>query len=176
MNRLVPLVAAAIVLGVASAPARATSVQPGAACRMVGPDNRMLQYDSNGRAFNQGTTPITVVCPIARQNSAEGWMKVKVVVADRNQSQDIVCQAFSAQTDGLGYAVSAQSTQYSPELWQSETLVMGRPSFVRSEGSFYLTCTIPPVQPGVNASGIMSYAVSEPCEQISISPAEWDCR
>ncbi len=147
------------------APAHAAVVFPGASCRAVGQDNGNVQYDVNGRVYNRGTSPVTVVCPIVRQNETAAWSSLKVVLANRNSSQTINCKAYSGQVDGNGYAQSLNSTAYNPEWYQFETLTFTPPTFVRAEGTYYLTCTLPPMQTGAaNASMIMSYTLAEACK------------
>lgn len=139
------------------------SVQPGANCRVIGTNQNALYYDSNGRVSNLTAQAVSVICPITRQNINDGWKNIKVVVADRHTSQNISCQAFSSQVDGAGYSLTQTSVQYSPEWYQFETLTFGAPTFVRAAGTYYLTCTLPPLLNG-RASMINSYSVEEKCE------------
>lgn len=145
-----------------AAPGFALDVYPGTACHAVGQNANAINYTLNGQAANAAAMTIDIVCPITRENPAEVFENVKIVVSDRHTTQNITCSAVSAQADGAGYANSKSSTQYHPEWYQSETLTIAPTGFNSPAGTYYIRCTLPPAQNG-KQSWVASYSVAEKC-------------
>lgn len=138
------------------------NVYPGANCKVVGSNQNLANYDSNGRILNASGREIKVICPITREKHKDGWLNITVHVADRSPTSNVSCDAYSAQTDGLGWKTTKSSSGYDPEWYKSQTLSFDSPSDVRDDGTFYLTCRLPAsAEDGL--SGILSYSVSERC-------------
>ncbi len=135
-------------------------VFPGTLCRQVG-TNSLLDYDSRGRVFNPTDRKLSVICPIVRDTVLKQFGSVQVVVADRSENDDISCEAFSAQTDGLGWSTSGKSIGYNPEWYQSQTISLRAPREERDFGSFYLVCTLPAKYLN-KTSGILTYRLDYP--------------
>ncbi|WP_438016349.1 hypothetical protein WMF18_36755 [Sorangium sp. So ce315] len=135
-------------------------VFPGALCRQTG-SSSVVSYDTNGRVHNATAGTVSLVCPIVRDVTTSKWNSVSVVVADRSYTSNVVCRAWSAQTDGLGWFQTSSSTGANPEWYVSQTLTFNAQGEERDNGTYYLECTVPAQYEG-NNSGVLSYRIDEP--------------
>ncbi|HSX77406.1 MAG TPA: hypothetical protein VLQ80_02365 [Candidatus Saccharimonadia bacterium] len=135
-------------------------------CRQIGTTSTVY-YDGNGRVLNTTTSPVTVTCPIVRDANQTKWQFVEVVVADRNPNTNVTCAARSNQTDGLGWSSNPINPLpagfVSLNWWESQTLTFYSPTEERHDGTYFISCSIPPrYTNGANYdSGIYSYRIRE---------------
>jgi hypothetical protein len=147
-----------------------TKVFPATMCRQIGSTNTVY-YDGHGRLLNPSTTAaVTVICPIVRDASRDKWASVHVVVADRNPNANVTCAARSNQTDGLGWSSGPTNPLptgfYDLNAWASQTLTFGPQADERDDGTYFVSCTLPPryylgISTTAYDSGIYSYRIRE---------------
>jgi hypothetical protein len=141
-------------------------VYPGAMCHQEGTSST-ISYDGSARVHNPTASVAAVVCPIIRDSVLDKWSSVSVTVADRhadiysNDDDQVVCRAWSAQTDGLGWFQTQKTVGQYPNSWDSQVLTFGPQVEERDRGTFYLECFIPPRYQGLD-SGVLSYRIDEP--------------
>jgi hypothetical protein len=159
------LAAVALLLaGASGAAAGDTKVFPATMCVQEGSTSTIVR-NGEGRVLNYSSSPVTVVCPIVRDNTTAKWYSVAVVVADRSTAADVSCTAVSAQHDGLygGFNPETKKTTGADfDWWVSRTLVFAPQSQERDNGTYFVRCTIPGKQQGWDPSGIYSYRTDEP--------------
>lgn len=142
-------------------------VFPGTMCRQEGASSS-ITYDGNGRIQNPTASPVWVVCPIVRDSVTATWSAVTAIVADRNGGADdasnnanVVCRAWTAQVDGLGWYTQKNTLGAYPNWWDFQSLTFAtNGANERDWGSYYLECRIPAVYNGLY-SGIDSYQIDE---------------
>jgi hypothetical protein len=158
------LAAVALLLAGASGAEAGVKVFPGTMCVQEGSTSTIVRT-GEGRVVNYASSPVTVICPIVRDNTAAKWSSVAVVVADRSAAADLSCTAISAQHDGLygGFNPETKHTTGADfDWWVSQTLVFAPPSQERDNGTYFVRCTIPGQHQGWDPSGVYSYRIDEP--------------
>ncbi|HVS12702.1 MAG TPA: hypothetical protein VMV46_02165 [Thermoanaerobaculia bacterium] len=158
-----PLRSAAAILVAASValPAVAGALEhtyPGAMCVVVTgdqPDNRDRPIrDENGQLFNGSPSrTLTVVCPIVGPFNDLSGGSAEVFVTDRNEEEDVCCQARLNNAGAIRVGTSACSQDTDD---RNQTLQMTPPELNFTFTSRYFVCTIPPTDHG-EASGIRLY-------------------
>ena len=147
------------------------AVYNGASCKAINGHYERVTYDDRGRIHNNTDYSVRVICPIDRQDHNKKWTSLKVVVADRSNDANVSCDAYSAQTDGLGWKITKSSSGSKPSAYASQTLTFGAPNETRKDGSLYLVCTIPGRDTD-GKSGILTYRIVEPCNSIPINVSD----
>jgi hypothetical protein len=153
-----------LLVGASGAVAADAKVFPGTMCVQEGSTSTAV-YNGEGRLLNYSSSPLTVICPMVRDNTTAPWQSVAVVVADRSTAADVSCTAVSAQHDGLwgGFNPETKKTTGADfDWWVSRTLSFGPPSQERDNGTYFVRCTIPGKQQGWDPSGVYSYRIVEP--------------
>jgi hypothetical protein len=146
-------------VGVASAEAQQIQTLPGSACQASGSAQDL--YYSGVSVANRNNTTSSAVCPIARQNGAQGWLAIAVFVRDRHSTQDITCVAQAR--DLTGAAGTGWSDTQSTSGEGDQTLVFGAPGVgLPPFGPYTVVCSLPPMEEVNQPSYIASYIVAEP--------------
>jgi hypothetical protein len=147
------------VLSIAASPVGALEhTYPGAMCITVTgghPNERdRAVRDVNGQLFNGSPSQtLTVMCPVVGPWNDLSNGDAEVFVTDRNQDEDVCCEArlnnVAAIRTGTGACSQATDTR-------NQTLQMTPPVFNFTFTSRYFVCTIPPADHG-ERSGIRLY-------------------
>ena len=137
-------------------------VFPGTICVGRGSSNSSINHIADGGVFNSSSSsPLSLVCPVPRDNPTARYDSIKVVVVDQHPSSNVTCEVHANNRSGF-------ESNKSDVLSSSGSLAAGQvltfapiPEF--DYGSYTILCVIPSVDPlDGGASGIASYLISEP--------------
>jgi len=132
---------------------------PGAACQTRAPESPFLRSNA---LQNTGADPITVFCPIVRDDMLSGVVKSAfVTVIDRHPGKDFICSLSSYSSTGtlLGYAAAFSSgSPATPQQLNFANVPSGGAN--GNQGNYLIECFMPPSFNG-NASSVLSYQVTE---------------
>ena len=148
------LCATVLLLGAASAWAGDAKHYSGSTCQ----SNQTAIRHAYGRARNASTTDaIWLECPVLKDTAHidSGWVRV----IDQNFGDDVRCYLWSLRSDTAGWSGHFRSAASAGTNSNPQTLEFSSMSSF-SDGSYFLTCLVPPVYSG-QASSVVAYRVRE---------------
>jgi hypothetical protein len=146
-------------VGVTSAEAQQVQTLPGSSCQASG-SAQDLSY-SGVLVANRNNTTSSAICPIARQNGAQGWLAIAVFVRDRHSTQDITCVAQARDLTGAAGTGWSETQSSSGE--GDQAIVFGAPGVgLPAYGPYTVVCSLPAMEEVNQPSYIASYVVVEP--------------
>jgi hypothetical protein len=161
ISRLFLTLGIASLLGVLGSPTAQADdkVYPGSMCIKLFATGT-VEYTAGGTIVNpSATSPVTVLCPIVRDNAVRPWKLIEVVVIDQHVSLNVSCTAFSSSRDGATANSIAKSSTGNSTTAQTLSFE-GVAEFDR--GYHFVRCQIPQTNPGNGAqSEITSYFIRE---------------
>jgi hypothetical protein len=157
------LAALVLLLAVAydAAEAEDEKVFPGSMCVRLGTSSDGIYYPGAGGIANAGTTAVTVVCPIVRDNVGSSYNSVNVTVQDLSPSANVSCAVHAVSPSGgsIWHAYPSNPLPAGYFSTQLYTLNIG-PVSQGKGASFFVTCDLPPVAGG-QTSGVFLYHMVE---------------
>ena len=165
MNRNINAVAAgtiyALIALTGAAEGSDRKVYPATNCQQDAQSEGTPYYSTSGVVYNVSTSePLTLVCPVVRDNTVDGYAEFSVVV--RNSAAELVsiwCTAESRYSSGGLYREDDRYlSTASGTSWERLTF-QAKPAPER--GFYQIVCRLPR-HSGDYAPGIASYEVTEP--------------